>query len=91
MAPGRAGLIAFGAVAATPAAAAAPSLVVFGAFFPAWILCALVGVVGAILVRAALVMLKLDELLPAKLVVYLAFAILIGIGVWRLWYAGGPA
>ena len=91
MAPGRAGLIAFGAVAATPAFAAAPSLVVFGAFFPAWILCALIGVVGAILVRAALVTLKLDEFLPAKLIVYLAFAILIGIGVWRVWYAGGPA
>jgi hypothetical protein len=84
-------LIAFGVVAATPAVAAAPSLVVFGAFFPAWILCAVIGVVGAVLVRAALVKLKLDELLPAKLIVYLAFAILIGIGVWRVWYAGGPA
>ena len=91
MESGRAGLIAFGAVAATPAVAAAPSLVVFGAFFPAWILCALIGVGGAVLVRVALVKLKLDEFLPAKLIVYLAFAILIGIGVWRVWYAGGPA
>lgn len=73
------------------AVAAAPSLVVFGAFFPAWIFCALLGVVGAVVARVVLVRLGVDEFLPAKLVVYLALAILIGLGVWRLWYAGGPA
>lgn len=74
-----------------PAAAAAPSLVVFGAYFPAWLLCALLGVVGALAVRALLRRVNLDEALPAKIVVYLAFAILIGVGLWRLWYGGGPA
>ena len=74
-----------------PAIAAAPSLVIFGAYFPAWLYCALIGVVGAVVVRALMARLGLDEFLPAKLLVYLAFAILIGIGVWRFWYAGGPA
>lgn len=74
-----------------PAVAAAPALEVFGAYFPAWIFCALLGVFGAVVVRAILAKLQIDEFLPAKLLVYLAFAVLIGVGVWKLWYAGGPA
>jgi hypothetical protein len=30
----------------------APSFVLFGAFFPAWMLCALIGIFGAIAARA---------------------------------------
>ena len=87
--PGRAGLIAFGALAATPAAAAAPSLIAFGAVFPARILADRRRRRRSRRRGAGEV--KLDEFLRVKLIVRLAFAILIAIGVRRLWRAGAPA
>jgi hypothetical protein len=68
----------------------APSISVFGSFFPAWIVCSLLGVVGAAVARIALARAGLEEFLPARLLVYLAFAILIALAIWRLWYGGAP-
>jgi uncharacterized membrane protein YeaQ/YmgE (transglycosylase-associated protein family) len=69
---------------------AAPSLVVFGSYFPAWIVCAILGVVGAVVTRFILARLGIDEFLPLRLVVYLCLAIVVGLGVWLGWYAGAP-
>jgi len=69
---------------------AAPSLVVFGSYFPAWIVCAILGVVGAVVARFVLARLGIDEFLPLRLVVYLCLAIVCGLGVWLGWYAGAP-
>lgn len=63
----------------------APSVPVFGSFFPAWIICALGGVVLALLVRILLIVLGLDEHLPAPPLVYLCLAISGGIGAWLVW------
>ena len=71
--------------------AAAPSIVVFGSYFPAWILCAIVGVVGAVIARFLLARLGVDEFLPLRLVVYLCLAIVFGLAFWLLYYAGAPA
>ncbi|MFG1298357.1 YtcA family lipoprotein [Xanthobacter sp. V3C-3] len=56
----------------------APSIPFFGAFFPAWLLCAFIGIVGAVLVRVALIRLGIDDLLPARLPVYVCIAAGIG-------------
>jgi hypothetical protein len=61
---------------------AAPSLAAFGAYFPAWIVCAILGVVGAVVARFVLARLGIDEFLPLRLVVYLCLAIVFGLGVW---------
>jgi len=80
-----------GASAAQAAAPAAPSIVVFGSYFPAWIVCAIVGVLGATIARFVLVGLDVDEFLPLRLVVYLCLAIDFGLGLWLVAYAGAPA
>ena len=79
------------ASAAQAAEPAAPSIVVFGSYFPAWIVCAIVGVVGAVIARFILARLGVDEFLPLRLVVYLCLAIVFGLGVWLVTYAGAPA
>lgn len=77
--------------AAQAADPAAPSLVVFGSYFPAWIVCAILGVAGAAIARFILARLGIDEFLPLRLVVYLCLAIVCGLGVWLVWYAGAPS
>jgi len=51
----------------------------FGAYFPAWLICAAVAVVGAVVVRAAFIKIGLDDVLPVRLLVYSALAALIGL------------
>jgi uncharacterized membrane protein YeaQ/YmgE (transglycosylase-associated protein family) len=70
---------------------AAPSIVVFGSHFPAWILCAVAGVLGAVIARFILARLGVDEFLPLRLVVYLCLAIVFDLGLWLFAYAGAPA
>lgn len=77
--------------AAQAADPAAPSIVVFGSYFPAWILCAVAGVLGAVIARFILARLGVDEFLPLRLVVYLCLAIVFGLGLWLVAYAGAPA
>ena len=79
------------ASAAQAADPAAPSIVVFGSYFPAWIVCAVLGVVGAVIARFVLARLGVDEFLPLRLVVYLCLAIAFGLAVWLFYYAGAPA
>ncbi|MCB1535061.1 MAG: hypothetical protein KDJ20_04190 [Hyphomicrobiales bacterium] len=79
-----------GLLSGCSAGAAAPSIPIFGSFFPAWIACALLGVVGAIVCRVIFVKTGVDEFLPARLLVYLALAVLVALGAWRLWYGGAP-
>jgi len=55
----------------------APTIPLAGAYFPAWLACALVGVLGSVLVRVVFVRIGLDDALPLRLFVYvsLGFAI----------------
>jgi uncharacterized membrane protein YeaQ/YmgE (transglycosylase-associated protein family) len=64
---------------------------VFGSHFPAWILCAVAGVLGAVIARFILARLGVDEFLPLRLVVYLCLAIVFDLGLWLFAYAGAPA
>ncbi|SHG99718.1 Uncharacterised protein family protein [Kaistia soli DSM 19436] len=59
----------------------APSIALFGAYFPAWLACALVGILGAVLVRLVLIPLGIDDMLPIRLPVYVALAAAIGFSV----------
>lgn len=58
--------------------AGAPAIPFFGAYFPAWLLCAFIGIVGAVLVRVVLIRLGIDDVIPARLPVYLCVAAGIG-------------
>ncbi len=77
---------AFLCVAATlcgnDAHATAPSFEAFGAFFPAWMLCASAGILGAILARAVLLRSGLSAVLPYQLLVCTATGLIVALLVW---------
>jgi hypothetical protein len=62
----------------------APSYSIFGAFFPAWLLCVGIGLVGSAVLRVLVIALGFEEALPMPLLVYMAFAT--GVALW-LWLA----
>ena len=65
----------------------APSFVLFGAFFPAWMLLAGIGILAAIGMRVALVATGLAELLPLQLAVCVSAGVMVAILVWLIWFA----
>ena len=60
----------------------APSVSLFGAFFPAWLLCAAFGLIACFILRGALILVRFDDAVPMKLFVFLAFAVAIALGSW---------
>jgi hypothetical protein len=69
-------------------AGGAPSFTLFGAFFPAWLLCGLIGVVGAGAARAAMVATRLSDFLPHQLLVCAAIGIIAASLAWLIWFGG---
>ena len=69
---------------------AAPTFVFFGSYFPAWIVCAILGVVVAVAVRKLFIVIGLDEVLPVRLIVYASLALMAAVGLWSLWFGGSP-
>jgi hypothetical protein len=65
----------------------APSFVLFGAFFPAWMLLAFIGILAAIGTRITLVATGLAELLPLQLAVCVSAGVMVAILAWLLWFA----
>jgi hypothetical protein len=65
-------------------AAGAPSFDLFGAFFPAWLLCGVLGIVGAGATRGLFVMSGLSDRLPYQLFVCTAIGVLVACLVWLL-------
>ncbi|MBO9647489.1 MAG: hypothetical protein J7605_03200 [Variovorax sp.] len=65
--------------------AGAPSIPLAGAYFPAWLLCALVGVVGAAVARALFVTSGVAQLLPLQLFVCTAIGAAIAALLWWVW------
>jgi hypothetical protein len=66
--------------------AGAPSFDLFGAFFPAWMICALIGIVGAIAARAAFVGSGLSNVIPFQLFVCTAIGVIAAVLTWLLWF-----
>jgi len=64
----------------------APSFDLFGAFFPAWLLCTVIGIVGAIATRAGFVGTGLSNLVPFQLFVCTAIGLIVAILTWLLWF-----
>jgi YtcA-like protein len=60
----------------------APSFVLFGAFFPAWMLCGALGIIGAGMARAAFVASGFADVLPYQLFVCSAVGTIVALVVW---------
>jgi YtcA family len=65
--------------------AAAPSIAIAGAYFPAWLVCALIGVLGAIVARMALAAAALGQTLPLQLLVCLSVGVVCAAAAWAGW------
>jgi YtcA family len=62
--------------------AGAPSFSLFGAYFPAWLLCGVIGVLGAGAARGVFVATGLSDLLPYQLLVCTAIGVLAACLAW---------
>jgi hypothetical protein len=62
----------------------APSFVLFGAFFPAWLLCGTLGIISAGVARAAFVAGGLSQFLPYQLFVCTAVGLIVALFVWLI-------
>ena len=71
--------------ALTSSCAGAPSLTFAGAFFPAWLVCALIGTLAAVLARVIFVATGLAQTLPLQLWVCLSAGLLCAAVAWALW------
>ena len=65
----------------------APSRNILGSYFPSWMVCALVGIVVALVARAVLKATGLLEELPAPLLVLLGIGCAVDFGMWLVWLA----
>jgi YtcA family len=63
----------------------APSFDLFGAFFPAWLLCGVIGIAGAVLAWV-FVGSGLANVLPYQLAVCTAIGVITAVMVWFVWF-----
>jgi hypothetical protein len=62
----------------------APSFDLFGAYFPAWVFCALIGIIGGIIARVVFLVTRVADALPYQLPVCTAIALIVALSVWLL-------
>jgi hypothetical protein len=67
-------------------AAGAPSFELFGAYFPAWLFCGLIGLVASGAARGVFVGTRLSDLVPYQLFVCVAIGVIAASVVWLLWF-----
>jgi YtcA family len=70
----------------SPVAMHCPSFNVFGTFFPAWMLCALIGIAGTIVAFKLVSALHASRFVRLPLVFYPSVALSITSLVWLGWY-----
>lgn len=63
-----------------------PVVDVVGSYFPAWLLCSLIGISVAVLVRQLLVLAELEGSLMVPLFTHAAVALTATLLVWLIWF-----
>lgn len=61
----------------------APSIPLFGAYFPAWLACAVAGILSTVVLRVVFVQIGIDDALPWRLLVYVCLALAIAFAFSR--------
>ena len=64
----------------------APTMDLFGSYFPAWMLCAAVGIVAAVIVRQILALAGISEYVVAPLLTYAGLAVSATLLAWLFWF-----
>jgi hypothetical protein len=65
----------------------APSFNILGSFFPAWILCGVIGILLAVVVRLFFVRIKLEAHLSPMILVYPCLAAFFTFTVWLVFFS----
>jgi YtcA family len=63
-----------------------PTQDLFGSYFPAWMLCAAIGIVAAIIIRQILAVSSINEYVIAPLLTYTGLAVSATLLAWLLWF-----
>lgn len=63
----------------------APSLTIAGAYFPAWLLCAIIAVLVAAFIRALMVATGLANFIPYQLAVCCSAGVIVALILWHFW------
>jgi YtcA family len=63
-----------------------PTLNLFGSYFPAWMLCAVVGILAAVIIRQVLVAAGIGEYVISPLLTYAGLAVSATFLVWLVWF-----
>ncbi len=63
----------------------APSVTIAGAYFPAWLLCAIIAVLVAVFIRALMVATGLANYIPYQLAVCCSAGAVVALILWHLW------
>jgi hypothetical protein len=64
----------------------APSISILGAFFPAWMLCIIAGIVLTLILRAVLRGAKLEDHLGPRALIYPSALVLFTLGTWIVYF-----
>jgi len=63
-----------------------PTLDLLGSYFPAWMLCAAIGIVAAVIIRQILAVAGINDYVVAPLLTYAGFAVSATLLAWLLWF-----
>ena len=75
----------FGQATCLTGCGGAPSVTLAGAYFPAWLLCAIVAVVAAVFIRVLMVATGLARLIPYQLAVCCSAGAIVALILWHVW------
>ena len=71
---------------AVAACSYSPTMDLFGSYFPAWMLCAAVGIVASVIIRQILAVAGINEYVVAPLLTYAGLAVSATLLAWLLWF-----
>jgi hypothetical protein len=63
-----------------------PTMELLGSYFPAWMLCAVIGIVAAVIIRQILAVAGINDYVVAPLLTYAGLAVSATLLVWLLWF-----
>ena len=64
----------------------APSFSILGSFFPAWILCSVLGILLTVVVRVLFVRIKFEQELSPLILIYPCLALFFTFSIWLLFF-----
>ena len=68
------------------ACTSAPMMDLFGSYFPAWMLCAAIGIVTAVIIRQILAIAGINDYAVAPLLTYAGLAVSATLLAWLFWF-----